>query len=158
VSHDRHLLRTVADELYVVHGGTAEPFDGDLEDYAKWLADTDAASSSGHALASAPGAAPVTAPTEAKREAETAAARKQRKREEAERRNRLTPLRAAVEKCEREIERLTKERAEIEAQLQSPELYADGGKDRLRKLTETQGRIARELADTEAQWLEYSER
>jgi hypothetical protein len=31
-------------------------------------------------------------------------------------------------------------------------------KDRVRKLTETQGRITRELADTEAQWLEHSER
>jgi ATP-binding cassette subfamily F protein 3 len=40
VSHDRHLLRTVADELMVVHGGRATPFDGDLEDYAKWLDET----------------------------------------------------------------------------------------------------------------------
>jgi ATP-binding cassette subfamily F protein 3 len=158
VSHDRHLLRTVADELYVVHGGTAEPFDGDLEDYAKWLAETDAATSSARALAAAPGATPVADAVETKREAETAESRKQRKREEAERRNRLTPLRAAVEKCEREIERLTKERAEIEAQLQSPELYAEGSKERLRTLTELQGRITRELAATEAQWLEHSER
>src|SRR5882724_8059394 len=41
VSHDRHLLRTVADEFYLVHAGKAVPFDGDLEDYAKWLNDTD---------------------------------------------------------------------------------------------------------------------
>jgi ATP-binding cassette subfamily F protein 3 len=157
VSHDRHLLRTVVDEFYVVHRGTAEPFDGDLEDYAKWLAEADAASTSGHALTSAPGAEPV-ADAAAKRETETAESRKQRKREEAERRNRLAPLRAAVEKCEREIERLTQERAQIEAQLQSPEVYADGAKDRLRKLTEAQGRIARELADTEAEWFEHSER
>jgi ATP-binding cassette, subfamily F, member 3 len=148
VSHDRHLLRTVADEFYVVHSGTAEPFDGDLEDYAKWLAEIDAASTP----------VPVADTAEPKRETETAESRKQRKREEAERRNRLTPLRSAVERCEREIERLTKERAEIEAQLQSPDLYADGAKERLLKLTEAQGRITRELADTEAQWLEHSER
>ena len=146
VSHDRHLLRTVADEFYVVHGGTAAPFDGDLEDYAKWLAETDTIT------------LPAQVTTETKREPETAESRKQRKREEAERRNRLTPLRAAVEKCERDIERLTKERAEIEAQLQSPDLYAEGAKDRLRRLTETQGRLARELADTEALWLEHTER
>ncbi len=41
VSHDRHLLRTVADEFIVVHKGRATPFDGDLEDYAKWLNETD---------------------------------------------------------------------------------------------------------------------
>ena len=146
VSHDRHLLRTVADEFHVVHDGRAAPFDGDLEDYAKWLAETDTIT------------LPAQVTTETKREPETAESRKQRKREEAERRNRLTPLRAAVEKCERDIERLTKERAEIEAQLQSPDLYAEGAKDRLRRLTETQGRLARELADTEALWLEHTER
>src|SRR6185503_19094956 len=156
VSHDRHLLRTVADEFYVVHGGKAEPFDGDLEDYAKWLSEAGAASASTLAPAGPSGGSPVADAVEPRRETETAESRKQRKREEAERRNRLTPLRAAVEKCEREIERLTKERAEIEAQLLSPDLYADGTKDRLRKLTETQGRITRELADAEAQWLEHS--
>ena len=158
VSHDRHLLRTVADEFYVVHGGKAEPFDGDLEDYAKWLSEAGAASASTLAPAGPSGGSPVADAVEPRRETETAESRKQRKREEAERRNRLTPLRVAVEKCEREIERLTKERAEIEAQLLSPDLYADGTKDRLRKLTETQGRITRELADAEAQWLEHSER
>src|ERR1700729_162909 len=39
VSNDRHLLRTVADEFYIVHQGRAAAFDGDLEDYAKWLAE-----------------------------------------------------------------------------------------------------------------------
>ena len=39
VSHDRHLLRVVADELLLVRCTAAvEPFDGDLEDYARWLA------------------------------------------------------------------------------------------------------------------------
>ncbi|MFO1409536.1 MAG: ATP-binding cassette domain-containing protein [Steroidobacteraceae bacterium] len=34
VSHDRHLLNSVADRFCVVHHGRVEPFDGDLEDYA----------------------------------------------------------------------------------------------------------------------------
>ena len=38
VSHDRHLLRTVIDEFYLVADGRAAPFDGDLDDYAKWAA------------------------------------------------------------------------------------------------------------------------
>src|SRR5262249_7885513 len=113
VSHDRHLLRTVADELYVVHDGRAEPFDGDLDDYAKWLAENESASA-GAAKSSQSAAAD---------KPESAEARKQRKREEAERRNRLTPLRAAVEKCEKELERLTRQQAEIQAQLESPEIY-----------------------------------
>jgi ATP-binding cassette subfamily F protein 3 len=186
VSHDRHLLRTVADELYVVHAGRAEPFEGDLDDYAKWLAETDSASSAaakaagsaskgntaGSAASRAPqapskaalsaenGTLPGAAATHASpaEKSESAEERKQRKREEAERRNRLTPLRAAVEKCEKELERLTRLQAEIHAQLESPEIYTEGSKDRLRQLTEQQGRLARELEQVESQWLEHSER
>ena len=39
VSHDRHLLRSTTDDLYLVHDGSVEAFDGDLEDYQKWLSD-----------------------------------------------------------------------------------------------------------------------
>jgi len=38
VSHDRHLLRTTADELWLVAGGRVQAFDGDLDDYSSWLA------------------------------------------------------------------------------------------------------------------------
>ena len=40
VSHDRHLLRSTTDDLYLVHDGQVEPFDGDLDDYQRWLADS----------------------------------------------------------------------------------------------------------------------
>ena len=39
VSHDRHLLRSTTDDLYLVHDRKVEPFDGDLEDYQQWLSD-----------------------------------------------------------------------------------------------------------------------
>lgn len=37
VSHDRSLIRAVADELWLVADGKAEPFDGDLDDYKQWI-------------------------------------------------------------------------------------------------------------------------
>jgi ATP-binding cassette, subfamily F, member 3 len=37
VSHDRALLREVCDEFWLVTGGGVQPFDGDLDDYQKWL-------------------------------------------------------------------------------------------------------------------------
>jgi ATP-binding cassette subfamily F protein 3 len=37
VSHDRHLLKSVADTLWLVADGKAKPFEGDLDDYQKWL-------------------------------------------------------------------------------------------------------------------------
>ena len=39
VSHDRHLLRSTTDDLYLVHDRKVEPLDGDLEDYQQWLSD-----------------------------------------------------------------------------------------------------------------------
>jgi ATP-binding cassette, subfamily F, member 3 len=159
VSHDRHLLRTVADEFYLVHAGKAEPFDGDLEDYAKWLNDTDSEAPASTAPVS--GAAAPTAsaaPETSRREPESAEARKQRKREEAARRNRLSPLRAAIEQCERDLERLTKERAELQMTLEAPELYTENAKDRLRKLMERQTQVTRAIEQTETAWLEHTER
>jgi ATP-binding cassette, subfamily F, member 3 len=145
VSHDRHLLRTVADQFYLVHSGKAVEFDGDLEDYAKWLNDTDSQ-------------APVAAPPPRRDAEESADARKNRKREEAERRNRLSPLKAAIDKAESDLERLTKERAELETTLQVPDLYADGARDRLRTLMERRTQIARDIERVEAAWLEHTER
>jgi ATP-binding cassette, subfamily F, member 3 len=39
VSHDRALLREVCDEFWLVTDGAVKPFDGDLDDYQKWLLD-----------------------------------------------------------------------------------------------------------------------
>jgi ATP-binding cassette subfamily F protein 3 len=141
VSHDRHLLRTVADEFYIVHQGRATAFDGDLEDYAKWLADADSA-----------------AADPAVRKIETTESRRQRKRDEAERRNRLSPLRAAIAKSESELERLASERARVQAGLEAPDIYADAAKGRLEKLLQEQARLARETEKTEGAWLESTER
>ena len=46
VSHDRHLLRAVADELILVDRARAQPFDGDLDDYARWFYAREAAGTS----------------------------------------------------------------------------------------------------------------
>jgi ATP-binding cassette, subfamily F, member 3 len=37
VSHDRHLIKTVADTLWLVADGKLKVFDGDLDDYQQWL-------------------------------------------------------------------------------------------------------------------------
>ncbi len=144
VSHDRHLLRTVANEFRIVHAGRAEPFDGDLEDYAKWLNDHDIDGT------------PATSP--APRSANSPEQRKQRKREEAAARNRLTPLRAAVAKWEGELDRLTKARATVHAELSTSDIYSDGKGERLRELLDMQSRLARETEIAEAAWLESNER
>src|SRR5882724_1960785 len=141
VSHDRHLLRTVADEFIVVHQGRATPFDGDLEDYAKWLDET-----------ATEAAAPASQP-----QADSAESRKQRKREEAERRNRLTPLKAKVAQCDEELSSLAAKSAALETQLAAPDIYAASAKDRLKELLAQQAQLARETERVETAWLEASE-
>jgi len=147
VSHDRHLLRTVADEFRLVAGGRAEPFDGDLEDYARWLANEPPASQ-GAGAAAPPDAAPAAA---APAVAETAEARKQRKRLEAQRRAALGPLRAAVAEQERQLERLGTERERLERELLAASESADGA--RVARLLKEQADLARSIAQTEAAWM-----
>ena len=153
VSHDRHLLRTVADVLHIVHAGRVLPFDGDLEDYAQWLAGADQATSTPTQTPS--GAAE--GDSSAQRETETADARKQRKREDAQRRSRLSPLKAQVAKCEQELERLARETADLQSRLTAPDLYSDAARETLRQLLQTQAELARATQQTEAAWVEASE-
>jgi len=142
VSHDRHLLNTVADELIVVHDGRAEPFDGDLEDYARWLAA--AATVSGHEPARA--------------DADSADQRRQRRREQAAQRGRLAPLRAAIRQQEQELEAIARERVALEAQLAAPELYLPGSRPQLQAALARQAELARRNAQLEAAWLDASTR
>jgi ATP-binding cassette subfamily F protein 3 len=152
VSHDRHLLRTVADEFIVVNRGRATPFDGDLEDYAKWLDETSTESqepASQHQ--------PIPQRGSAAGQSQGPESRKQRKREEAERRNRLTPLKAKIAQYDEELSRLAATSAALQAQLAAPDIYAASSKDRLKELLAQQAQLARETQRVETAWLEASE-
>ena len=55
VSHDRSLLREVCDEFWLVTSGGVLPFDGDLDDYQKWLLDVSRANARGQPAPPVPG-------------------------------------------------------------------------------------------------------
>jgi len=59
VSHDRALLREVCDEFWLVTAGGVQPFDGDLDDYQRWLLEVSRAIAKGAALPPLPGPAIV---------------------------------------------------------------------------------------------------
>jgi ATP-binding cassette subfamily F protein 3 len=113
------MLRTVADTLYLVADGRAAPFDGDLEDYARWLAES------------------AEKPAELAARADSAETRRQRKREDAERRQRLSPLKGEISRLEREVAQLGARRSAIEAELLRPEIYANDAKQRLLELLDS---------------------
>ncbi len=155
VSHDRHLLNTVADELMVVHDGQVAAFDGDLEDYARWLANAGAVP-----VAPAAPAAPALAATAPQTSATALAAagdqRRQRRREGAAVRDRLAPLRATVVRHEQELERLARERLELERALAAPEMYRLDARAGLQLALARQAELSRLCAATETAWLEAS--
>jgi len=164
VSHDRHLLRVVADELLLVHAGGVAPFDGDLEDYARWLAtsgDTAAGAAGGIAAVAATTAAPTTgaaAPPIAVAQRGTPEARKQRKRAQAQRRSSLGPLRAALAEQERELAQLLATRSQIEHQLAVPAVELAGDRKRLKELALQQAELSRLISGLESAWIEAAAR
>ena len=143
VSHDRHLLRSTADEFYLVHGGRVEAFDGDIDDYHKWLLEQER----NQAAADKPAEAGVF----------SAAARKDQKRREAEFRQAIRPLKQQLEKLEARMEKIQLRLQQIETDLADPEIYTDGAKPKLTALLAEQGPLTGELEAIELEWMTLSE-
>ena len=143
VSHDRHLLRTGCDRLELVYGGQVEEFKDDLDHYPAWLSQQ------------AKHTETVTEPLadQMAAERETAEQRKVRKRQEAERRKQLQPLKRAVEKAEKALEALQVKQKSLEAQLADNTLYEAANKDRLSQLLTDKATLDRDLEDAELEWL-----
>ena len=144
VSHDGHLLRSVTDRLWLVADGAVAAFDGDLEDYKRWLLER----------AQGQGETPETAGDSGS----AGPSARDRRREEAARRRDLKPLRDEVKRLERDMDRLSRRKDELDQALASPDLYAEEGSGRLQELLQEQGRVKRELSEAEEAWLEASER
>ncbi|MBS3803874.1 MAG: ATP-binding cassette domain-containing protein [Oleiphilaceae bacterium] len=152
VSHDRHLLRNTVDEFWLVNDGRVSSYEGDLEDYEKWLAerrkDDGEPPRRQEAGATTPlqhnGAEPV---------GESADDRKYRKRVEADLRKKISPFRKRQAKLEAALDSLQVSLSKIEDALGSPEIYEEAGKADLRDLLDQQADLKRRMADTEEEWL-----
>jgi ATP-binding cassette subfamily F protein 3 len=153
VSHDRGLLGSVCDEFLRVRDGRIEPFDGDLADYARWLAQGTRATPGASAGATDEG--PVD-PAGAAASGAGSGDRRERRRAEAERRNKLAPLRAALRDLEAELARCGAERATMEAQLADPAFYSRSD-DEARGLPRRHGELSSRIASLEERWLELGE-
>ena len=134
ITHDPHLVELVADRLWLVADATVRPFDGDLDDYRAFLAERGR-------------------PT-VKAEAGT---RRDDRRERAEARAALAPLRRRAREAEARIAALRDERLTLEARLADPALYEPGRIADVTKLNTRLAAIARETAAAEAEWLEAEE-
>jgi ATP-binding cassette subfamily F protein 3 len=139
VSHDRYLLRTVADDFVLVADGQLEAFSGDLDDYRQWLSSRRAA-------------------RETVEEARPqAASRKEQRRSDAERRKQLRPLRLVLDKAEATLERLGADKRRLEARLADPDVYSAESKSALQSLLLEKAGVEKALAEAETAWLMASE-
>ena len=137
VSHDRHLLRTTVDELWLVADGAAQPFDGDLDDYAAWLAQRRNA------------VRPAEAGPDSGRE-QRIEDRAAKKSAQAERRR----LEKEAEKLEQQLAGWQEEKSALEARLADPALYAASGRDEIGRLTSRRDQLAVDMEAAEARWLD----
>ena len=144
VAHDRHLLRATADELWLVDDGAVRRFDGDLDDYRRWVLTGRAEAARDAAEAPAP-----VADRRAQKRAEATA-----RQESYAKRKPLTDKLAQIEQA---METIAAERSSIEAWLTTPEAYAETGRDALRETVARQGDLTWQLARLEAEWMEVSE-
>jgi len=143
VSHDRHLLRTTVDDLYLVHDQKVEPFVGDLDDYHKWLSDQ-------LRIEKQPA-------EESDKTNSPSVNRKEQKRLEAEFRKKLTPYKKQLTSSEKLMDKLTMQLEEIEKQLADPELYEHSQKARLTELLKQQGEMKELLEEAEMNWMDAQE-
>ena len=155
VSHDRHLLRNTVDQFWLVSDGAVQEYDGDLEDYERWLAERRKDDDEPPKREVVEQAAENKVATGAT--ALTADERKARKRQEAELRQKLSPWRKKQGNLETRMEQLQQELAGVEQQLSDPAIYDDSAKVKLKELLAQQTGLKRELDDVEAEWLEVSE-
>jgi len=163
VSHDRHLLRATTEEFLIVADGSLKPFDGDLDDYRDWLFKTKLAI----AKPSKPGkpekpgkveAAPVAQIQATPEPVLSTAERKEQKRQEAEARQRASaqkkPIETRIKRLEEKMARANARKAEIDALLADPAIYAEDKKDAVKSHLFEQATLSRELEQLEGEWLE----
>ncbi|ECQ0004137.1 ABC transporter ATP-binding protein [Salmonella enterica] len=144
VSHDRHLIRSTTDDLYLVHDKKVEPFDGDLEDYQQWLSDVQKQENQAD-----------DAPKE--NNANSAQSRKDQKRREAELRTLTQPLRKEITRLEKEMEKLNAQLAQAEEKLGDSSLYDPSRKAEMTECLQLQASAKSGLEACEMAWLEAQE-
>ncbi len=131
ITHDRALMELVADRLWLAADGTIKPFDGDMDDYAKFVLDR------AKAAAKAP---PQTRKPEPKQARPLPAA----------------PLKRRLEAAEETLARATKALQQIDAQLADPGLYVSDP-DKAAELARRRDKAQAALDAAEAKWMEAAE-
>ena len=149
VSHDRALLRAVCDEYWLVADGGLRPFDGDLDDYQRWVLERARQAAREPAdPASADEGEGAQATPENRREQRRASARQR-----AERDRLLAPLRQAQAAAQRRLETLEARRGQLEQALAAPSPRPAERAEAGRELKQ----LLQDIEACEQEWLELEQ-
>ncbi|MCW2309173.1 ABC-F family ATP-binding cassette domain-containing protein [Rhodobium gokarnense] len=142
ISHDRHLIESSADRLWLVADGTVKAFDGDMADYRRQVLKKpdkgDASKGNGSA--------------EANGDKLTG---QEKRKAAAARRAEMAPLKRDIDRLEKDIEKLNAKIADLDRRLADPDLFASDP-DAGARLAKERSDTAARLAATEETWLEKS--
>ncbi|MHC8317155.1 ATP-binding cassette domain-containing protein [Pseudomonas sp. LB3P31] len=141
VSHDRHLLKSTTDNFYLVADGKVEEFDGDLEDYTRWLVE--------YRQRNAPVSNTPVNPDKTDKKAQRQAA--------AALRQQLAPHKREADKLEAELGKLHEKLAKIDVSLGDSDIYEPARKNDLRDLLAEQAKLKVREAELEESWMEALE-
>jgi len=141
VSHDRHLLKSTTDNFYLVADGKVEEFDGDLEDYTRWLVE--------YRQRNAPVNTTAVNPDKTDKKAQRQAA--------AALRQQLAPHKREADKLEAELGKLHEKLAKIDVSLGDSDIYEPMRKNELRDLLAEQAKLKVREAELEEAWMEALE-
>lgn len=141
VSHDRYLLRNTVDNLLLVHDGTVDEYQGDLNSYERWLLEQ---------YRQKPEGKPI-------RTDGNTADKKIQRQTEAQIRAQLSPLKKQISKTEKSMHTAEKQLADIEALLTDTTLYDVEQKSRLQDILLQQGKLNRQHQQAEELWLELQQ-
>jgi ATP-binding cassette subfamily F protein 3 len=134
VAHDRHLLGLVCDGFWRVADGAVAPFDGDLDDYARWLRTRNS-----EPVARETTASPAASPRERRREAAA-----MRERQRAQRKH--------LEKIEARMAAIDTVLAQLQERLADPAIY-EGPTAVLADIGREQNALREEKTALENEWL-----
>ena len=145
ISHDRHLLRSVCDELLIVHDGIVDRFNRSLDEYQAWLREQEDKAEQ--------------ATAKWKEGPAKSLNKKQQRQQQAQRRQLLKPLYDKVKVVEKELASNRSRLTELETRLADESIYADSArKDELTQLVQDQAAAKSTIESLEWEWLEASEK
>ena len=140
VSHDRHLVGSTCDQLVRICDGTVGEFNGDLDDYAKWLSSRPSGGMRADGV--------VTTKANANKDQPRNNDKAQRKQEKL--------LKETLKKAEAELEQLQKDMQKVDAEVAAPNFYSSD-KFKVLATTQRQAETRRQLDAAEARWIEAAE-